>query len=383
MADAVSGPREPDARGEEPTPEPARPVDVGAIERELTKLWARPATDLQDEDPVTRACMSNLIVYCRTDAEAERMPEEIASIVQRHPSRVLLLVGHADRSESSLEAYVSAVCFSAGNGRQICSEHVTISARAESAPRLPSATRALLIGDLPTALWWASTEPPPAGGALFEELCSMSDHVIYDSEGWVDPVRSVIDVADWVSGADPTVIVSDLAWRRLKPWRRVIGQTLDPALEPGALTGLREVVIEHGPHALPKAWLLIGWLACRLDWRARGGKVAPGVEVTFGFDAPHGPVQVTVRRHSEGPAVLRRVELGWETQGRRDRAVFTTQGGWIGVDREGAEAAQRSLARGETPRWALVARQLPKLFRDPLFRETLEVSRTMAEALLR
>ena len=32
---------------------------------------------------------------------------------------------------------------------------------------------------------------------------------------------------------------------------------------------------------------------------------------------------------------------------------------------------------------ALVARQLPKLFRDPLFRDTLEVSRTMAEALRR
>lgn len=368
---------------EEERLERARPVDVGAIERELTQLWGQSGPEVVDDDPVTRACMSNLVIYCSDEETAERVPSEIGAIVQRHPSRVLLLVGHGMSAGSELEAYVSAVCYAASQGRQVCSEHVTLSAPSGGAARLPSVARPLLIGDLPTALWWASIEPPPSAGDFFEELASMSDHVIYDSEGWLDPVRSVVAVADWVTRADPDVIVSDLAWRRLKPWRRVIGQTLDPSLEPGALDGLREVVIEHGPHALPKAWLLIGWLACRLGWRASGGKVAPGVEVTWGFRSATGPVQVTVRRHADGPAVLRRVELGWQGASGRGRALFRTEEDRISVERPGRDAGPRTLARGETPRWTLVARQLPKLFRDPLFRETLEVSRTMAEALLR
>jgi glucose-6-phosphate dehydrogenase assembly protein OpcA len=212
----------------------------------------------------------------------------------------------------------------------------------------------------------------------------MASHVIYDSEGWLEPVRGVIAMADWADHERGDIIVSDLAWRRLKPWRRLIGQALDPALAPGALEAIDEVVIEHGPHALPKAWLLIGWLACRLGWQPIGGKVAPGVEVTWGFQSKRGEVRVTVRRHPEGDPVLRRMSIGWRGPAGRTGSVFSLQSaGWISVGRAGADADQRVLARGDLPRAALVARQLPKLFRDPLFRDTLAVSRTMAEALLR
>lgn len=370
-----------DAGDEAPT---ARPIDVGAVERELTRLWARSGTELEGEDPVTRACMSNLIVYCRDEHEAERVPEEIASIVQRHPARVLLLVGQSGTQTVDLEAYVSAVCFTAGGGKQICSEHVTISSRTRAARSLPATTRALLIGDLPTALWWASVEPPPEGGALFDELSSMASHVIYDSEGWIDPVRSVIRVAQWAANEREGMILSDLAWRRLKPWRRLIGQTLDPAVEPGALDTLDEVVIEHGPHALPKVWLLIGWLANRLGWRPVAGKVEPGTSVTWNFESKRGRVRVTVRRLAEGEPTIRSVILSWSGAAGRTGATFRLQSaGFIAVEKQGSEAPQRVLARGDLPRAALVARQLPKLFRDPLFRDTLEVSRTMAEALLR
>jgi len=361
-----------------------RPVDVGAVERELTRLWSRPDPDLLSEDPVTRACMSNLIVYCETDADASPVPEEIADIVQRHPARVLLLVGSAGAQPSDIEAYVSAVCFTAGAGRQICSEHVTISAQGDARRRLPATARSLLIGDLPTAVWWASPTPPPSGGELFGELAAMTGHVIYDSEGWTDPVRGVVSVADWVASADPRTIVSDLAWRRLKPWRRLVGQTLDPALEPGALGAIDEVVIDHGPHALPKAWLLVGWLAARLGWRPLAAKVSPGDEIAWRFEAGHGAVRVTVRRHGDGDSVLRGASIGWRRPGGRAQATFSLEPtGWISAEHPGAAASQRILARGELPRAALVAQQLPKLFRDPLFRDALALSRTMAEALLR
>jgi hypothetical protein len=115
-----------------------------------------------------------------------------------------------------------------------------------------------------------------------------------------------------------------------------------------------------------------------------GGKVEPGVEVTWGFMSARGPVRVTVRRHPEGEPVLRDLLISWNGPTGRTGARFALQGaGWIAVERQHSDGSQRVLARGDLPRAALVARQLPKLFRDPLFRDTLEVSRTMAEALLR
>lgn len=362
----------------------ARPVDVGAVERELTRLWSRPKPGPLSEEPVTRACMSNLIVYCANDADASFAQEEIADIVQRHPARVLLLVGSAGEQPSDLEAYVSAVCFTAGAGRQICSENVTISAHESARRRLPATARSLLIGDLPTALWWTPANPPPSGGELFGELAAMARHVIYDSEGWADPVRGVVSLAGWVAGAGSSAIVSDLAWRRLSPWRRLIGQALDPALEPGALDAIDEVEIEHGPHALPKAWLLIGWLAARLGWRPVGARVSPGDQIAWSFDSELGSVRVTARRQAQGDPVLRRTSIGWRGASGRVCTTFSLgRAGWIAVDRPGAFASQRILARGDLTRAALVTRQLPKLFRDPVFRDALAVSRAMAEALVR
>jgi glucose-6-phosphate dehydrogenase assembly protein OpcA len=359
---------------------PAKPVDVSAIERELAALWGPPAPDGQET--VTRACMSNLIVFCASQTEAAQVSQEMGVIAQLHPSRVLLLVGD-NPGAVDLEAYVAAQCYLAGGGRQVCSEHITVRAPSGATRRLPSVARPLLIGDLPTALWWVSADAPPQHGDLFTDLASMTDHVIYDSLGWTDPVRAVVATANWALHADTDQIPSDLTWRRLKPWRRLIGQSLDPSIVPGALDAIREVVVEHGPHALPQAWLLIGWLACRLGWRPLGGTVAPGAQVTWTFHAPTGPVAVTIRRLSEGDSALRTVSIGWSTGGRSDTMRFSALGnGRLGVASERAGGSLRVVAAPVPPRANLVARQLPDLGRDPLFLDTLAVAATMAKALL-
>lgn len=364
---------------------PQKPVDVAAIEQELTQLWRHPQVVTGTKEPLVRACMSNLVVFCSAQDQANVVMGEIASIVVQHPSRVLLLVGDANLQTPLVEAYVSAHYHLFGEGeQQVYSEHVTINAGGRATRLLPSAVRSLLIGDLPTALWWATPQAPPLGGELFQELRAMADQVIYDSLGWPDAVHSVVATANWVMGERSGQVVSDLAWRRLKPWRRLIGQSLDPAVIPGALESVSEVVVEHGPHALPQAWLLIGWLACRLGWRPAGGKMAPGVEVTWGFQSPHGPLHVTIRRLSEGEPEVRSTSITWNTGGRPVTIRFAVIGpGRLGVMLEGSPAPLRVLAAPQQPRASLVARQLPDLGRDTLFRDTLGVARTMAEALLR
>jgi glucose-6-phosphate dehydrogenase assembly protein OpcA len=364
-----------------------RPVDVDAIERELAGLWHEPlgsvAAGAEGMEPATRACMSNLLIWCATQEQARGLPIEIGTIVEKHPSRVLLLVGEPESKNAGLSASVSALCHPASAGRQICSEHVTLSAPSSSIARLPSIALPLLIGDLPTALWWAAPEPPTAG-ALFDDLAGMADHVIYDSAGWLDPVRGVVSVAGWAMGLETRRVVSDLAWRRGKAWRRLVGETLDPQVAPGALESIEEVEIEHGPHALPQAWFLIGWLAGRLGWRPIAGKVAPGVEVTWGFESGKAPLRVTVRRLPTGEPELSRVAIRWNAKAGGGAATFA----WDGRERlsvlaGSSSATTRILSVRRESRSTLVARQMAKLFHDPLFRDTLALSRRMAEALLR
>lgn len=360
-----------------------RPVDVAAIERELVELWRDPDRDPTTQEAITRACMSNLLIYAPTVEAAQTIPDDIGIIVRHHPARVLLLVGEANSAGAAIQANVSAFCSLVGGDRQVCSEYIAITAAGNAAERLPSVARSLLIGDLPVSLWWAVAQPPPQGGPLFQELAQMSSQIIYESQGWLDPVRGVIATADWAASDDTQQVLADLEWRRLKTWRRLISQTMDPAVLPGALESITEVRFEHGPHALPKAWLLVGWLACKLGWKPEGGKVAPGKEVTWNFRSASGPVKIIVHRQSEGSPKVSSGSITYRLAGRTTTIKVVRQGpGRLAIIGEAPNAPPRLQVVPSLPRAQLVAKQLPDLGRDNLFRETLQVSRAMAEALL-
>lgn len=359
-----------------------RPVDVSAIERELAALWREAAAGREGAPAMLRACMSNLVVFCADPEEARAAQEDLAAVAERHPSRAILLVAQGGPRDDALDASVSAVCHLTGPGRAICSEHVLVSAGRGALQALPSAVRSLLIGDLPTSLWWAAREPPLAGGALFGELASLADQVIYDSAGWQDPAAGVVETASWAEEAAEAAL-SDLAWRRLKPWRRALGQALDPARLPGALAGLAELELEHGPHGLPEAWLLVGWLAGRLGWRPERARLSPGSSVTWHFDGPAGPVHVTARRLAEGAPDLRALALRWRGGARPGQARFEAPApDRISVSFGRGPTPELVLPVPPAPRAELLARQLPKLGRDLLFRDALALARRLAEALL-
>jgi glucose-6-phosphate dehydrogenase assembly protein OpcA len=361
---------------------PARPVDVAGIERELAKLWHEPQPGSEDKpEQVTRAVMSNLLIYCASRDQASAMPVEIAEVVPMHPARVLLLIADAGQPNDDIEAYVAAHCHSVGGGRQVFSEHITVSAGGGATRRLPSAARSLLLGDLPTALWWATPEAPPLGGPLFGELSLMADQVIYESVGWPDPVRGVLAVAEWASNELNEQVVADLQWRRLKLWRRFISQALAPEVLPEALQHITEVRLEHGPHGLPQAWLLVGWLASRLGWKPAHGRVQRNVEIEWGFQSDTGPVKIVIRRRSEGLPKVVSALIRWKTKDGPGQAHFEKTG-QARLQVKVNDGEPRALAAPAQSRAALIARQLPDLERDALFLETLQHSGGMAAALL-
>ena len=171
-----------------------------------------------------RACMSNLIIYCDSSAEAKIISDELIEIVDAHPARVLLLIGKGQPRNGTIEAFVSIYHTEVRDGLQVCAERIDVLSSSQATGRLPSVARSQLIGDLPTALWWASRQPPPDAGDVFFELAELADQIIYDNMGWTNPAKGVSTMTRWVASQQDQHVVYNLAWRRTATWRKLISQ---------------------------------------------------------------------------------------------------------------------------------------------------------------
>jgi len=358
---------------------PPRPVPLEALEDELIKLWRHPEQAQELGTHAVRACMANLIVFYSPAHGPADLDKTLIETVQRHPSRLIILQEEADSGSIHPEALVSTHL---DQSHQVFCEQITLRAGQNGLERFPSLVTGLLLEDLPTSLWWASSKPLPHSQIWFLETSRLASQLIYDSFTWQDARQGIRAVTQWLSSTEGDQTAADLAWRRLKPWRRVIAQALDPALVPSALESIVRVSIKHGPHALPQAWLLAGWMAHLLGWQLKSGKVALGVEIVWQFESKTGSVSVACCRLTEGEYALLETAIAWQRGGRTCQARFRADDSTrITVDYEGVELKPRSVVLPQRTLGALVARQLSDFSGDPLFEQALGVAREMADAL--
>ncbi len=374
-----------------------RTVPLGAVERELL----RELKELQGpgERPVQRARMANLVVYCASQERAARLNAEIPEVVNVHPARVVLLVAEAESPSTELETTVlvrplrppplSSPKLGGDKGGGFgFFEQVTLTAGRGAVHHLPFAVRALLIGDLPTNLWWAAPVPPPFAGPILYELAEHAQQIVYDSMGWPDPARGVAATAAWLDqiergGPGRWRVASDVNWRRLKYWRRMLTQSLGGAEHRGVFESACEIRIEHGPHAVVQAWMLMSWLAEQLGWKVQTGRVEPGVEMVWRFHGPTGEPLVRIHRAEEGPPEIRRIRIGCRIDDR-DSALdlYMQDGQRLAMHVEGIEEAPRTMTVPPHSPAELVGRQLSDRERDPVFRASMSVAQVMARSLL-
>jgi len=297
------------------TPQRQHACPLRDAERELSRQMK--ALRGQTTAPMQRARMSNLVVFCDSLEQSIVINEQVPSIERVHPARVILLVGEpgADR-ELTCRVTVRPV---GGQARShAVAEQVTLHAGGGNVDRLPFAVRALLIGDLPVNLWWSAPVPPPKGGAVMHELSELAQQIIYDSVGWPEPARGVAATGGWLEQIERVEsgrwrVASDLNWRRLKYWRRLLVESLGSLTIEQVAEAVSEVHLEHGPHAMVQAWMLGSWLACRLGWKVRVGRAPRRARRRLGGSA---------RRAARG----RWSSAGW-TRGRRR---FTACAWWRG-----------------------------------------------------
>ncbi len=362
------------------------PVPLASVEREL----ARRVHTLQaaGEAPMQRACMSNLVIFCDRPELAQNIEDAVPAVVAEHPARVLLLLGEPGAGGDELTASVCVRARPGQGGRRLFSEQVTLHATGPAVNRLPYAVRELLIGDLPHNLWWAIPQPPPLGGVLLHDLTEDAEQVVYDSIGWMEPVRGVLATAAWLTQFERQHdhgiwrVASDLNWRRLKYWRRLLTQALDPASAPGAINSITEVVLEHGPHAVVQGWELMSWLAARLGWRVQAGKVETGVELVWDCEARHGLVRLRIRRLEDGPPSIRHLSVACTVSGKAEVFHFTVEEERrLAVVPERPDAERRTLTLPPQPLAELLGRQLSDRERDPVFREAMAFARILAQSI--
>ncbi|MCB1735822.1 MAG: glucose-6-phosphate dehydrogenase assembly protein OpcA [Gammaproteobacteria bacterium] len=358
-----------------------RQVDPGQIERELTALWAGLDDNAGDGATVTRAVMSNLLIYCQGEDEARQAAEHIPELVERHPARVIVLAA-IDGMDGELDAWVSAHCRRIHHQEQLCAEHIEVRFAPQSIARAASLIRSLLIGDLPTALWWFHNEPPTFQAKLFDALTSMAQQVIYDSVGWAEPTRGIGSMTRWVTALSPNngKVAFNLAWRRLKPWRRLIAQALAPIHVPGALTGLQRIHVRHGPHRLPVVWLLCAWLASRLEWRLIDAKSSQE-RIRWRFRSAQGEVSVEIERDANAKSRIESVECGWNADGSNGHVRFHHAGHLLHVDPDHSTLPAMTVPFRHLPIEELIAAQLAHRANDEVFRQAASMAGEMAASL--
>jgi glucose-6-phosphate dehydrogenase assembly protein OpcA len=359
-------------------------VSLHEAERELFRQMK--ALQGPGAEPVQRARMSNLVIFCASLEQSIALNEQVPAISAVHPARTLLLVGEPGPPERPVTARVTVRPIGPQARRHACAEQVTLHAAGSAVYRLPFAVRSLLIGDLPINLWWAAPQPPPLAGPLLEELAENAQQIIYDSLGWPDPARGMAATASWLEQVERPGgrwrVAADLNWRRLKHWRRLLAEALDPASVP-SVGPASELLIEHGPHGGVQACELASALACQLGWAVNAGKVKLGEEMIWRFTSRFAEVRVRVRRLEEGPPAVVRVRLACKLDGAPGALNFTAEDGQrLAVRLEGVEGAPRTTTVPPQSPAELVGRQLSDRERDPAFRQAMAVAGVMAQSLL-
>ncbi len=377
-----------------PAAEQSVVVPLRQVEDELARQMQ--ALQGDDETPVQRACMSNLVIFCDRRDLADEVAGQVPEIVASHPARVLLVLGehvvgeHAGAGDApGVTAAVLVRRLLTGRDHESFSEQVTLHASGGAVGKLPFAVRALLIGDLPINLWWRSQQPPPLAGPLLYDLAENAQQIIYDSLGWVEPARAVAATSSWLMQFEQGLrggrwrVASDLNWRRLKFWRRILRQALDDAAAPGAVSTATELLVEHGPHAVVQAWELVSWLTSQLGWQVEAGKVQQGLEIAWQFQAPHGLVRVRIRRLPQGPAEVLLVKMQCRLGGTPGAVVIRLEEeSRLVVMQEGVSAAPRTVnIQPQTPA-ELLSRQLSDRERDPVFEQSMDVAQALAKSIL-
>ncbi|HEX6642088.1 MAG TPA: glucose-6-phosphate dehydrogenase assembly protein OpcA, partial [Thermoanaerobaculia bacterium] len=234
-------------------------VDVASIERQLAELWRAEKHD--GERAVTRAALWNVVAHAWTSAQHTHATEVLARASASVPQRTIVVQADPHGSDS-IASWISANCHLIGGGRQVCSEEVVIVAAGERVQHIPPLVSALLLPDMPVAVWWLGDLPDEH--EYIETLLDPADRLIVDSSHF----NGAADL-ELVSriGEQTTTAPADLTWARLDEWRAATAALFDPPAMREKLRAIRSVKVSSGGDASfganSEGLLYVAWLTAQ------------------------------------------------------------------------------------------------------------------------
>lgn len=269
---------------------PGIAVPIGAIERELGRVWEESGA------AKTRASLINLAIYNEKPGSLEANSAIIGAIAGEHAMRAILIESDPSQPGSRAEAWISMHCYLRGSkGGSVCSEQIAFQLGGEAARSLQSVVFSHLDSDLPLVLWWQADFHPPIDGKLWQWV----DRLLFDSRHWKKPSVQFQFITQITNLTETKLALCDLNWARSLPVRQALAGMFDSPATLPELQLIRSLHIDHAPGSRSTALLLIGWIADRLGWVLTDASQNP----TF-TDPKKGIIRVTLSE-KEGASITR------------------------------------------------------------------------------
>lgn len=273
-------------------PELGIEVPVGAIDKELRKLW-------EQDDAQTNASLMNLAIYCEREGSLAENSRIIRKLTSEHACRAILVEINRRATEASLRAWITAHCHLAAGKKSVCCEQVAFHLTGRVTGRFRNTVFSHLNSDLPLIFWWQGE----LSDVFTERMVAVIDRLIIDSSVWQDPASSFIMI-DEAAQANDDLVVQDLAWTRSWQFRVGIAGLFDDPIAQSALPNLSRVQIIHHPGHRNSALQVLAWLAVQAGWeqadrsaegftfRAKNGRMVEAILLADPASAPLGKVEI-------------------------------------------------------------------------------------------
>ena len=236
--------------------------------------------------PRMRAVLANIIVLVRADGkfgDEKNLDSFISRLAVAHPSRFFIIRLH-DEGSASITSQVISRQIVPDSGAHLFSEEIYLDVAGEGTHFVPNLLLSLFIADVDVVL----VIPETLGRKeheiqLLRDLRKLSRLVLFDSSSFARYGADVKHLLDQCGSLEElpredhfpqAKRFSDLAWRRTKRWRSLLGECFDSERLVSRQTEVSRIKIfvcaeveEIGQGKISSdAFLMAGWCAACLSW---------------------------------------------------------------------------------------------------------------------
>lgn len=300
------------------------PVDYAAIEQTLSELWR---VEMDGDRAVTRAALWNVVAHARQAEHHAHAGEVLGRVASVIPQRTIVVRADVGR-QAELASWISANCHVLAEGKQVCSEEISIVAGGSHVGRVAPLVHALLIPDMPVALWWVG-DLPHENASYVDALLEPADRLIVDSSGFDAP--GDLQLVERVAKNSVTT-PADLNWVRGEEWRIATAAIFDLPEMRARMRSVRSIrVVAEGTSPeffgeWTESLLFCAWLVVQAGLEPRSVETDLRIEAgprrgisrvelemedaaaTIVLDAQRQVLATTIRAGTEFPAGVTRTE---------------------------------------------------------------------------